>query len=99
MRRNRDETGFTAPAAPPLGQRRTVAIAELVASAALTLAIIVAASVITAGMARADSGGALHAPDGSLTALALVMGFVLAGMGGLTAVTLTVDRRRRRPPC
>jgi hypothetical protein len=98
MRKNRNDTGFTPRSARPLGERKSVAIAELVATAALTLGTVVAASVITAGMARADTASAFAPHDSSLTAIALMIALVFAGMGGLTAVTLTVDSRRRRPP-
>jgi hypothetical protein len=98
MRQSREDTGFTPPAFRPLGERRSLAIAELVATAALTLGTLVAASVITVGMARADTANALAPHHTSLTAVALMMALVFAGMGGLTAITLTVDNRRRRPP-
>ncbi len=49
----REQTGFAPPPQRPLGrERRSVALAALFAAIALTLGIIIAAAVVTAGMAR-----------------------------------------------
>ncbi len=60
MRPPSEETGFAPPATRPLGRtRRMVAMAELLASIGLAAGTIVAATVITAGIARADTAVAL----------------------------------------
>ena len=54
MRTPIEDSGFTPPAGHPLGtERRTVALAELVAIAALAISTIVVATVVSAGIARA----------------------------------------------
>jgi hypothetical protein len=96
MHRPHIEAGFTPPAGRRLGrQRRSIIVAELVATIGLMLGTIVAATVVGAGIARADASAAA-AHDTSLWALAFVMAAMFAGMGGLTAISLTV--RTRKPP-
>jgi hypothetical protein len=53
MRETRADTGFAPPAERPLGhERRSVALAALIATIGLTLGTIVAATVVTAAMAQ-----------------------------------------------
>lgn len=89
MRNNIEGTGFIAPAGHALGQeRRSVALAALIASAALTISTIVAATVVSVGIARASVADRVIDNEGSLFALALVLGLLFIGMGGLTILTL-----------
>ena len=91
------EMGFAPPAKPALGRdRRSVALAELLASIGLAAGTLIAAGVITAGIARADGLAGMPGQHTSLIAVALILGFLLAGMGGLTAMSLAPSRRR--PP-
>lgn len=54
--------GFVPPAHSPLGQeRRIAALAELIASAALTAATIAVVAVLSLGIARADAAERLAA--------------------------------------
>ena len=55
-------------------ERRTVALAELVAIVALALSTIVAATVVSVGIARADVAGNVIDNEGSLFAVALLLG-------------------------
>ena len=92
-----ESTGFTPPAGRKLGrERRTAAVAELLATAALALCTIVAATVVTAGIARADVVGDVVGHEGSLFAVALVLGLLFIGMGGLTVMSLPDRSRRHR---
>jgi hypothetical protein len=96
MRQPIDSTGFAAPAGRKLGrERRTVAVAELVAGIALALCTIVAATAVTAGIARADVVGNVVGHEGSLFAVALVLGLLFIGMGGLTVLSLPTAKPRR----
>jgi hypothetical protein len=76
-----DNTGFASPAS---GARRDSIVAELVATAGLALATIVTAIVVTAGVARADVADSVIGNEGGIFAVALLLGIVFIGMGGLT---------------
>jgi hypothetical protein len=89
MRTPIDGSGFTAPAGHALGhERRHVALAALIASAALVFATVVVATVVSVGIARADVVGNVIDNEGSLFAVALLLGLLFIGMGGLTILTL-----------
>ena len=87
------DTGFQAPAARTLGnERRRLAFAELAATVALMIGIVVAAIVVTAGIARADVGAGIIDNESSVFAIALVLGLIVfIGLG-----TLTLTSRRPR---
>jgi hypothetical protein len=65
----------------------------LIASAALALSTAVAATVVSMGIARAAMLGGAADGDNRSFAVAGLLGFVLAGMGLLTAMVT-----RRAPP-
>jgi hypothetical protein len=89
MRHDIDSPGFTAPNGRALGnERRTVALAELVAIVGLALSTIVAATVVSVGIARANVVGNVIDNEGSLFTVALLLGLIFIAMGGLTAFTL-----------
>jgi hypothetical protein len=97
MRQPIERTGFIPPAGRKLGrQRRIAAVAELVAGAALALGTIIAATVVTAGIAHADAATDIVGHEGSLFAVALVLGLLFIGMGGLTVLSLPGKPRRDR---
>lgn len=97
MRRTTDDTGFAPPAARPLGRaRRSVALAQLLASVGLAAGTLIAATVITAGIARADGLAPIAGRETSVVALAVVLGLLLAGMGGLTVMSLATGPSGRR---
>ena len=79
MRTPLEQTGFT-----PRPERRSPALAELLASAALALATIVAATVVSAGIANAGVADGVIGNEGSVFALALLLGLAFIGMGSLT---------------
>jgi len=89
MRTPIDGSGFTAPPEHTLGhERRHVALAALIASAALAFATVVAATVVSVGIARADVASNVIDNEGSLFAVALLLGLLFIGMGGLTILSL-----------
>jgi len=79
MRKPLETTGFTPPA-----ERRSNAFAELIASAGLALATVVTATVVMAGVARAEVVDGVIGNEGSVFAIALVLGLAFIGIGGLT---------------
>jgi hypothetical protein len=89
MRTPIDSTGFTAPPDHTLGHERCrVAVAALIASATLAFATVVVATVVSVGIARADVVGNVIDNEGGLFAIALLLGLLFIGMGGLTVLTL-----------
>jgi Na+/pantothenate symporter len=97
MRKHLDNTGFTPPADRALGrERRTVAFAELVASVVLAICTIVAVTAVSVGIARADAVSNLLEYEGSLFAVALVLGLLFIAMGGLTVLTLPGHKPRQK---
>ena len=96
MRKPIESTGFTPPSGRPLGrERRTVALAELVAIVGLALSTIVAATVVSVGIARADVVSDVIGNEGSLFAVALVLGLIFVAMGGLTVFTLPTPQAEK----
>jgi hypothetical protein len=67
-------------------KRRSVACVELITTAALALSTAIAATAVSMGIARADVVGAVANGDSAPFAVALLIGLLLAAMGGLTAV-------------
>jgi hypothetical protein len=91
-----DGSGFAAPTDRALGhERRHVALASLIASAALAFATIVVATVVSVGIARADVVGNVIDNEGGLFAVALLLGLLFIGMGGLTILTLPHPHGRK----
>jgi uncharacterized membrane protein YphA (DoxX/SURF4 family) len=62
-------------------ERRRVALAALIASAALAVSTIVAATVVSVGIARAGAVDGVIDNEGSLFAVALVLGLLFIGIG------------------
>src|SRR5471030_8175 len=80
-----EDPGFTAPAGRHLGhERRTVALAALIASAALAVSTLVAATVVTIGIAYASVADGVIDNEGGLFAAALLLGLIFIGIGGFT---------------
>ena len=83
MRKPLNSTGFRAPTRRPLGnERRTVVLAELVAIVALALSTVVAATVLTVGIAHASVADGVIGHEGSLFGIALLLGLIFIGIGG-----------------
>jgi hypothetical protein len=60
-------------------------VALLVTTTTLVVSIVIAATVVSIGIARADTLVPIADSNGGRLALALFLGLVIAGMGGLTA--------------
>jgi hypothetical protein len=90
------ELGFQHPVrnARPLTKRK-IAFAQLIMIAALVVCIVIAVTAVTFGMARADTLNSMADGREGLLPLVLLIGLLLAGMGGITAV-ITSDAQPRR---
>ena len=97
MRTPFESSGFTPPPSRALGvERRRVALAELIAIAGLALSTIVAATVVSVGIARADVAGDIVGHEGSVFGVALVLGLLFLAMGGLTMFSLPSHKPKKR---
>ena len=65
---------------------RSVASVELITTVLLALSTVVAATAVSIGIARADVFGLRTDGDSAPFAIALLIGFLLLAMGGLTAL-------------
>jgi heme/copper-type cytochrome/quinol oxidase subunit 3 len=91
--------GFMPPAERVLGrERRNAAIAELVTTIALALSTLLVVTVVSVGIAHADVVGNVIDNESSLFAIALLLGLLFIGMGGLTIVSLPHPHRRKKTP-
>ncbi len=96
MRNAIKSPGFMPPANRTLGsEHRTVALAELVASLALALSTLVAATVVSIGIAHADVVGNVIDNEGGLFVISLVLGLLFIGMGGLTILSMPYGRHKK----
>ncbi len=95
MRTPLQANGFRPGTGRMLGrERRNASFAELIASLGLGLATLVAVTVVSAGIARADVAMNVIDNETGLFAIALVVGLLFAAMGGLS---LTLPGHRHRP--
>jgi hypothetical protein len=85
MRTRPEHTGFIPPNGHSLGEeRRTVAVAELVAIAALAVSTVIVATVVSAGIAHASVVDGVIDHEGSVFAAALLLGLIFIGISGLS---------------
>lgn len=85
MRTSLEGTGFTAPADRNLGEERgTAAVASLIASLVLALSTIIAATVVTVGIARASAVDGVIDNEGGLFVVALLLGLLFIGIGSMS---------------
>lgn len=101
MRDSVHTPGFSPLPDRPLGrERRGVAVAELLASIGIALCTLIAGMVVTVGIARADVASQIIDQEGSLFAIALMLGLVFAALGGLSLIGPfardPIDRRHLR---
>jgi hypothetical protein len=80
------KVGFASPVSEKILLRRTILRVELIASAALAVCLIVALTAVSIGMARAQAFDGFARHDRAPFAVALFLGSLFAGMGGLTAM-------------
>ena len=83
----RDAPRATAP------KHRSVAVVELVTTAALALSTAVAVTAVSIGIARADVLGEVAKGDGAPFAIALFIGLLFSAMGALTAIMAPAPRQ------
>ena len=96
MHKHNQSAGFTPPAGRALGgERQAAVLAELVATIGLSLSVLVAATVISIGVARADVASNVIDNEGGLFLIALLLGLLFIGMGGLTALSLPHVRHKK----
>jgi hypothetical protein len=88
------KVGFASPASEKKVSKRRAGI-ELFATLSLAVSLVIAATAVSIGMARAQAFGAAHHSDGAPLALAIFLGLILVGMGGLTAIAA---REHQSPP-
>ena len=92
-----ENSGFGPPSGRTLGrERRTVMLAELVATIGLAVSTIVAVTVLSVGIARASVPGGIIDNEGGLFVIALVLGILFIGMGGLTVLSLPDHQRHKK---
>ena len=82
-------------ASPIVGRKCRILGIELFATLALVVCLIVAATTVTIGVARAQTLADFDRGDHAQYAVALFFGAVMVGMGGLTAM-VTSDRQTPR---
>ena len=93
-----EHSGFAPSADRKLGdERRTVALAQAVTTLGLALCAFVAVFIVSIEIARANIAATrIIDNEGSVFALALVLGLLFVIMGGLTVLTLPHRRKRLR---
>jgi hypothetical protein len=79
---------------PIAAKHRSIASVELITTAALALSTVVAVTAVSIGIARADVAIAVAKGDGAPLAIAVFIGLLLSGMGGLTAIMASDERAR-----
>ena len=95
MHKHIENTGFHAPAGHTLGrERRIVVFAELVAGVALAISTVVVATVLSVGVAHADVADGVIGHEGSLFGIALLLGLIFIGLGGISI--LPGDKHEKR---
>jgi hypothetical protein len=89
--------GFASPVTEKKFSKRRHAGIELLATVALAVSLVIAATAVSIGMARAQAIGAVvRDNNGAPLAIAIVLGLFLASMGGLTAIAAHERRSSRQ---
>lgn len=88
------QVGFASPVTEKKFSKRRAGI-ELLATVALAVSLVIAATAVSIGMARAQALGAVVHNDGRPLAIAAGLAVAMFGMAGLTAVAV---RAAKRPP-
>jgi len=77
----------------PAPKRRSIAVVELLTTAALALSTAIAVTAVSIGIARADMRGVVTQGDATPFAIALSFVLLLSAMGVLTAIIALGPRR------
>jgi hypothetical protein len=80
------KVGFASPSTEEKFSSRRSAGVELIATVALAISLAIAASAVSIGVARAQSLGAVTHSDNAPFFIAVLLGLLIAGMGGLIAI-------------
>lgn len=92
------KVGFASPAANNTSIRRRHAGVELIATVALAVSLVIAATAVSIGATRAQVLGAVgNSADASL-ALAAFLGLVMAGIAGMAGLSAMAARNRTSQP-
>jgi hypothetical protein len=95
MRNLVEHTGFTPPRDRKLGRERRIAVlAELIAGIALAISTVVVATVVSAGIANAGVADGVIGNESSVFGIALLLGLIFIGMGGLSIMPGGKPKRR-----
>jgi hypothetical protein len=86
------QVGFASPVTEKKFSRRRAGI-ELVATVALAVSLVIAATAVSIGMARAQALGAVVHNDGRPLAIAMVLGFLIFGAAGLLTAVAARDAK------
>jgi hypothetical protein len=89
------KVGFASPVTEKKLSKRRAGV-ELLATGALAVGLVVAVTAVSIGMAHAQAFATVHSSDDASLALAVFLGLVFAGMGGLTAIAARERRSPRR---
>ena len=89
------KVGFASAVSTKRITRCRIVGVELIATMALVVCLIIAATAVSIGMARAQAFANIGQRDHAPFAVALFFGAVMAGMGGLTAM-VAGDRQTPR---
>jgi|SRR5215510_259649 len=74
-------------------RQRSIALVELIITAALVLSTVVAVTAVSIGFARAEVAGAVPKGDGVPFAIALGVALLLTAMSAVTAISAATPRR------
>ena len=91
-----DGVGFVSPDVRTGAAKRRFARAELIATIALAVCLVVALTAVSIGMARADTLGIIAETESGRLALAIMLGLIMVGMGGVTALISASSGKDRR---
>ena len=80
------KVGYASPVSTKRITRCRIVGVELIATMALVVCLIIAATAVSIGMARAQALVNIEQHDHTPFAVALFFGALMAGMGGLTAI-------------
>jgi hypothetical protein len=95
MRKHIESNGFAAPVERALvTERRSRILAELFAIGGLVASTLVAATVISMGVARAQVADGVIDNEGGVFAIALVLGLVFIAIGGFSLLSPRARRHR-----
>jgi len=86
--------GFARPRGADRPSKHRAVALELMACLALVASTLIAATVVTIGYARADTLNLVANADGGPFEVALLLGLLLAGIGGLAALMARGHTRR-----